>query len=169
MKKLLASLCIMVAAVAHAAPAQIISRSAPVQYQLPPALTNALAAVVNRPICERAVMQDGRIVETWREGARVWTVTNTPAPVTGDKLKSTFLERMQKVEEEREKWRAAWTNSQIIVAIETARAERAERRFNTATNRLTIAINEAKLPTTKLLLQAILDAILKASEAGGND
>ena len=160
-----AALCLAVLA----KPATVVSPTgrAPVHYALPAALTNQLAAAAVRPVCERAVLDGGAIVETWREGARTWWVTNTPSPIVGARLKSTFTERMAAVEEQRDYWRQAWTNASVLAEANARRAERAEARYAATTNKLQEAIDDAKLPTTKLLLQAILEGITAA--AGGGD
>ena len=102
-----------------------------------------LQSIVKRPVCERIeVADDGMIIETWHGDGRFWAVTNQPVPVVGAKLKSTFEERMARAE------------------LQSRRADRAEARFANATNRLQSAIDSAALPTTQLLLQGILDAIL---------
>ncbi len=163
-----AALCLA----ALAKPATVVSPTGrtPVHYAiyaLPASLTNQLAAAAARPVCERAVVEGGAIVETWREGARTWTVTNTPAPVVGSRLKSTFSERLAAIEEQRDYWREAWTNASVLAEANARRAERAEARYAATTNKLQEAIDDAKLPTTKLLLQAILEGVTAA--AGGGD
>ena len=120
-----------------------------------------LQSIVKRPVCERIeVADDGMIIETWHGDGRFWAVTNQPVPVVGAKLKSTFEERMAEVREERDLWRASFTDAEARAELQSRRADRAEARFANATNRLQSAIDSAALPTTQLLLQGILDAIL---------
>lgn len=137
-----------------------------VTYRLDPARLALLTNAVNRATMLAMEQHENYVVESWREGGLIHTVTNPITPVAGAKLASTFAERMEEavrgIRAERDEWRAAFTNSQAVVAIQTARAERAEARFNSTTNRLQNAIDSAVLPTTRLLLQGILDAILAA-------
>ena len=139
-----------------------------VTYRLDPARLALLTNAVNRATMLSMEQYGDAIVETWREGGRVYAVTNPISPVTGVPMASMFSERMEAavrdIREKRDEWHAAFTNSQAVVAVQTARAERAEARFNATTNRLQNAIDSAALPTTKLLLQGILDAIMAAEE-----
>ena len=141
-----------------------------VTYRLDPARLALMTNALNRATMLSMEQHEDAIVETWREGGRVYTVTNPIAPVAGVPLVSTFTERLEEavqgIRAERDEWHTAFTNSQVVVAIQTARAERAEARFNSTTNRLQNAINSATLPTTRLLLQGILDAVLAAGEGG---
>ena len=141
-----------------------------VTYRLNPARLALMTNALNRATMLSMEQVGDTIVETWREGGRVYTVTNPIAPVAGVPLVSTFTERLEEavqgIRAERDEWREAFTNMQAVAAIQTARAERAEARFNSTTNRLQSAIDSATLPTTRLLLQGILDAILAS---GGGD
>lgn len=124
-----------------------------------------LKSIVTRPVCESIEVIDGQIVETWHEGARHWVTTNAPMPVIGVKLKSTFEERMAVVREERDLWRASFTNAEARAELQEIRANRAEARFGKATNVVQSAIDKATLPTTKLLLQQLLEAMLAVTHA----
>jgi len=137
-----------------------------VTYRLDPARLALMTNAVNRATMLAMEQYGDAIIETWRENGRVYSVTNPITGITGVKMSSDFTERMEAavrdIRAERDEWHAAFTNSQAVVAIQTARAERAEARFNATTNRLQNAIDGAALPTTRLLLQGILDAILAA-------
>lgn len=113
----------------------------------------ALSNAVQRATIESREIKDGIIVEKWRKGSAAWTTTNRLSAVAGAKMKSRFLERVEELETARDGWHAAFTN-------ESLRAERAEARFVNATNKLQTAINEAKLSTTRLLLQQIMDKLI---------
>jgi hypothetical protein len=134
-----------------------------VSFQLPAASVEALDKIVHgRDVIESREIVDGKVVERWRKGHRTWVSTNAVTPVVGAVLSNTFRERIAELREERDEnlRRLAQAISQATSA--EARAARAEARFNSATNNLQKAIDDAKLPTTKLLLQGILDALLKA-------
>ncbi|MBR4652635.1 MAG: hypothetical protein IKO72_04680 [Kiritimatiellae bacterium] len=137
-----------------------------VTYRLNPARLALMTNALNRATMLAMEQHEDSIVETWREGGRIYCVTNPITPVAGVPLVSTFAARLEQavqgIRAERDEWHTAFTNSQVVVAIQTARAERAEARFNATTNRLHNAIDSAALPTTRLLLQGILDAILAA-------
>lgn len=111
----------------------------------------------------------GAVITTWYRNGKPDTkapavVTNWLHDVVGEEQRNPLQALNEQLRKDVAEWRVAFTNSQAVVAIQTARAERVENRFNTATNRLQNAINNATLPTTRLLLQGILDAIL-ATEA----
>ncbi len=141
-----------------------------VTYRLDPARLALMTNALNRATMLAMEQVGDTIVETWSEGGRIHTVTNQITPVAGVPLVSTFAARLEQavqgIRAERDEWREAFTNLQVVAAIQTARAERAEARFNSTTNRLQNAINSATLPTTRLLLQGILDAVLAAGEGG---
>lgn len=109
----------------------------------------------------------GSVITTWYRNGKPDTlapavVTNRLQYVVGAEQSNPLQVLNERLREDVAEWHTAFTNSQAVVAIQTARAERAEARFNATTNRLQNAIDSAALPTTRLLLQGILDAILAA-------
>ena len=111
----------------------------------------------------------GSVITTWYRNGKPDTlapavVTNRLQYVVGAEQSNPLQVLNERLREDVAEWHTAFTNSQAVVAIQTARAERAEARFNATTNRLQNAIDSAALPTTRLLLQGILDAIMAAEE-----
>ena len=136
-----------------------------VSFQLPEASVEALDQIVHgRDVIESREIVDGKIVERWRKGSRTWVSTNAVTPVVGALLTNTFRERIEALREERDESLQRLSQAISQATSAEARAVRAEARFNAATNTLQQAINDAKLPTTKVILQGILDALLKAAD-----
>ena len=136
-----------------------------VSFQLPAASVEALDQIVHgRDVIESREIVDGKVIERWRKGHHTWVSTNAVTPVVGAVLSNTFRERIAELREERDENLRQLAEAISQATSAEARAARAEARFNAATNNLQKAIDDAKLPTTKLLLQGILDALLRAAE-----
>lgn len=138
-------------------PANSIPDKEGVTYQLDTDKLAQLSKLANRATIEERKIEGDKVIETWSERGHRWSVTNAIVPVVSVKLENTFRERIEALETARSQLANAVTN-------ETLRAERAERRFYNATNNLQKAINDAKLSTTRILLQGIMDKIIEIDD-----
>ncbi len=132
-----------------------------VSFNLPEGALEAMRKVNERNVIEGREIVDGRIVERWRSGHREWATTNLLTPVVGVAMTNTFREVVENLRAERDEKIAELQRAIEQYMSAEARAQRAEQRAEKLRTRLQQAIDDAKLPTTKAILQAIYDAIFK--------